>query len=76
MEFEQMMGILIIVGATVFGFIVGFFSRKYQYERSKYDGELNVLTNDDGSKTYSLDLNSELEILDTQKQVTFKINPS
>ena len=64
----------IIALCTFIGVILGLSSRSYNKSDAKYDGALDITQNDDGSKVYSLNLNNDTSILDSKKNVNFKVH--
>lgn len=59
---------------TFLGVILGISTKNYNASDIKYDGQMNVITKDDGTKLYSLDLNNDVENLSTKKDITFKVS--
>ena len=63
----------IIALCTFLGVILSFSSRSYNKSDAQYDGALDILQNEDGSKVYSLNLNDDTSALDSKKNVNFKV---
>jgi hypothetical protein len=72
---EQVVGTIVVVD-TFLGALLSFSSKSYNASEAKYDGSIDVVADGDGGKSFSLNLNGDPYLLDSQKQVTFKINPS
>ena len=72
---EQVVGTIAAVN-TFLGGLLSYSSKTYNQSAAKYNGAINVIQTENGFKTYSLELNSDPETLDTKSEVTFKINPS
>lgn len=70
---EQVVGTVAAVD-TFLGVILGISTKAYNASPDKYVGAMNIMTNDEGVKLYSLELNNDPSELDTKKSVTFKIN--
>lgn len=59
--------------ATFFGVLLSFGSKSYASSEAKYDGQIVVTQDDDGSKSYSLELNGDPYELDAKSSVAFKV---
>lgn len=70
---EQVVGSIAAID-TFLGVILRISTNTYNASPDKYAGAINVTTNDEGGKLYSLELNGDPDELDTKKTVTFKIN--
>jgi hypothetical protein len=58
------------------GAILGLSSRAYNKSDARFDGDLIASENEDGNKTFLLDLKSDPEELPAKKQITFKVKNS
>jgi hypothetical protein len=72
---EKVVGTIVVVD-TFLGALLSLSSRSYNASEAKFDGSIDVVADGDGGKSFSLNLNGDPYLLDSQKQVTFKINPS
>lgn len=63
----------IIALCTFIGVVISISARNYNKSDSQYDGALDITENEDGSKVYSLNLNDDTEVLDSKKNVNFKV---
>ena len=70
---EQVVGSIAALD-TFLGVILRISTNTYNASPDKYVGAMNIMTNDDGVKLYSLELNSDPNELDAKKSITFKIN--
>jgi hypothetical protein len=64
----------IIALCTFIGVVISISARNYNKSEAQYDGGLDIIQNDDGSKVYSLNLNDDTSVLDSKKNVNFKVN--
>jgi hypothetical protein len=64
----------IIAVCTFIGVLLAVSSRSYNKSDAQYDGALDITQNEDGSKVYSLNLNDDTSILDSKKNVNFKVH--
>lgn len=64
----------IIALCTFIGVVISISARNYNKSDAQYDGALDITQNDDGSKVYSLNLNDDTAILDSKKNVNFKVH--
>lgn len=58
------------------GAILGISSRAYNKSDARFDGDFIETENEDGNKTFLLDLKSDPEELPTKKQIVFKVKKS
>lgn len=58
------------------GAILGISTRAYNKSDARFDGDFIETENEDGNKTFLLDLRSDPEELPTKKQITFKVKKS
>lgn len=72
---EQVIGTIAAI-ATFLGVTLGISTRSYNASDAKYDGNLDILENDNGGKIYSLELNGPVEEIDGKDQVIFKVGTS
>lgn len=70
---EQVIGTIAALD-TFLGVLLRISTNSYNAQPDKYAGAINVTTNDEGVKLYSLELNSDPSDLDAKKTVTFKMN--
>lgn len=70
---EEVVGTIASTEAFL-GAVLGVSSRYYYKDGNNYDGELNVRTNDDGTKNFELDLSKSPEDLESKKTINFKVN--
>lgn len=59
--------------ATFLGVILTLGSKSYSSSDAKYDGQIVVTQDDEGTKSYSLELNGDPYDLDTKGAVAFKV---
>lgn len=59
---------------TFLGVVLQISSKSYQNSDTKYDGVANVLTDEDGTKTFQLDISSNPDALETLNEILFKVN--
>lgn len=71
---EQVIGSITAVDIFLGG-LLSISKTSFDNSDAKFGGTINVIDEKD-KKTFSLTLNGDPNDLDTQKQVTFKINPS
>ena len=71
---EQVIGTLAAL-ATFGGVMLGISSKHYNSNASNFDGVIEIRTNGEGTKVYSLNLNQPAESIDEMKTVTFKVGP-
>lgn len=57
---------------TFLGLLLGYSTKSYNNSESKYDGHIEISETDD-KKSYMLNLHSDIDDLDTKKQVVFKV---
>lgn len=57
---------------TILGLIVGYYTGMRK-NRQKYGGDIVVTKREDGKKVFRLELESDPEELENQKEVTFRI---
>jgi hypothetical protein len=69
---EQVIGTLAAL-ATFLGVLLGLSSRTYNESDAKFDGVIDIETNEDGGKVYSLVLNTDPTNLDQKESALFKI---
>lgn len=69
---NEVLGTTAIV-ATFLGVSLGISTKNYN-KNEKYVGDINVTTNAEGTKTYSLEVEGDLDELDQKSEVTFKVN--
>ncbi len=72
---EKVVGIIVIIDAFL-GPILGFASKSYNNSDAKYDGQIEVVIQEDFSKQFLLELNSDPYELEKKKQVVFRVNPT
>ena len=65
----------ITAGDAFLGVILGLTTKRYNNSDAKYAGNIDI-SNDGEKKLYSLNLNSDIEDIDRQKEVTFKVSPN
>lgn len=70
---EEVVGTIASVEVFLGG-IIGVSTRYYYKDGLNFDGELNVVTNDDGTKNFELDLTKQPEYLESKKSINFKVN--
>jgi len=70
---EEVVGSITAVDAFL-GVLLGLAAKSYNAGDGKYDGAINVSTQTDGKKLFSLDLNEDPSTLDTRQEVLFKVN--
>lgn len=73
---EEVVGTIAAVN-TFLGLVLGISSATYNSvlsTRSKYVGEIQVGTQDDGKKTYSLVVNGDPTDIENHDEATFKVN--
>lgn len=58
---------------TFLGALLVISTKSYNNSDAKFAGEINIHTNDVGTKVYSLDLKGDPEDIDKSKEVTFKV---
>lgn len=63
----------IIALCTFIGVLLSISARSYNKSDSKYDGSIEIINREDGSKLYSLNLNDAAEKIDEKKNVNFKV---
>ena len=68
---EEVVGTVMAVD-TFLGIVLGISSASYA-KTDKYDGTMNVSVNEDGKKTYSLNVDGDLDELDQKKEIIFKV---
>lgn len=68
---EEVVGTVMAVD-TFLGIVLGISSASYA-KTDKYVGTMNVSVNEDGKKTYSLDVDGNLEDLDQKDEIVFKV---
>lgn len=66
---QEVMGTILAIDAFL-GVLLGL--SQLQYNNVKYDGIMRIIETED-KKTYSLDFDGDLDDLDKQKEVTFKV---
>jgi hypothetical protein len=64
----------IIALCTFIGVLLTLSSRSYNKSDAQYDGALDITQNEDGSKVYSLNLNTDTSVLDSKRNVNFKVD--
>lgn len=69
----EVVGTIVAVDGFL-GLVLGISTSKYNNSDAAYDGQMDVLTHENG-KTFSLQLNSDPEDLESKKSITFKVNP-
>ena len=65
--------ILTILGVAIATFQATYWTTNAKSE-AQYDGDIDVIAQADGKKTFSLNLNSDPVDLDSKDEVVFKIN--
>lgn len=68
---EQVVGTVAAL-TTFFGVVLNVSGRSYNNSDEKYDGQLNVVETE-GSKVMQLELNAGPEVLEQQKEVSFRV---
>lgn len=71
---ENVVGTITAV-TTFLGVILGLSSSAYSKSEAKYDGVINVIETED-KKLFSLELKTDPNVLDTQREAVFKISTS
>lgn len=64
----------IIAICTFIGVLLSFGARSYNKSDAQYDGALDITHKEDGSKVYSLNLNTDTSVLDSKRNVNFKVD--
>lgn len=70
---EEVVG-TIAAFSVFFGLVLGVSTKTYNRTEAKYDGTIDVIINDEGTKTFSLNVNKDPDVLDQQDQILFKVN--
>ena len=70
---EQVVGTIVVID-TFLGVIVKYAADQYDKSDAKYDGDMIVLTDQEGNKTFTLDLANNPEALESQNQIVFRVN--
>lgn len=60
--------------ATFFGVILRISNRSYQASGAKYNGAVNVNTDDQGNKVFSLELDGDPTDIEFMDEISFKVN--
>lgn len=60
--------------ATFFGVILRLSNRSYEASGARYDGSVNVVTDDVGGKVFSLELAGDPSDIEFMDQVVFKVS--
>lgn len=71
---SQIVGTLTAVD-TFLGALLGISTKFYNASDAPYDGTIRVENKEDGTKLYSLELNSDPSKIDTMSSVNFKVSP-
>ncbi len=71
---EQVVGTLAAL-ATFLGVSLRISNKSYRASNAPYDGVINITATASGTTLYSLELNSDPELLDTKSSVVFKVVP-
>ena len=71
----QVVGTIVAVD-TFLGLFIGLAQRSYDSSAAKFDGNVVVSTNDNGVKTFSLELDKNPDELASMDKITFKVLPS
>ncbi len=66
----------IVAGDTFLGVLLSLNTKAYNDSGAKYDGQINVVHQDDLSKQFLLELDSDPNDLESKKEVVFKVNPN
>lgn len=70
---EAVMGVCAGVGVFL-GTILGFSSKRYNNSGAKYSGAINIVTDVEGNKVFSLELDGDPLALEDMSDVSFKVN--
>lgn len=70
---EQVVGTIVAL-STFFGVVLQLSKKSYNSSEGQYDGALNISEREDGVKVYSLNLNQDASLLDSKKNVKFKVD--
>jgi hypothetical protein len=70
-EAENVVGTIAAI-TTFLGLVIGLSKDSYNKSDAKYDGVINVLSTEE-KKTYTLELNTSPETLDSQNEALFKV---
>ena len=60
--------------AAFLGVLLGVSNSAYKQSDAFYDGDINVETNEEGTKIFSMTINGNPEDLENMDKVTFKVN--
>ena len=71
---SPVLGVLLIV-TFIFGCALQISSARFICPNISYDGELVVMTTEEGKKMYSLELSSDPEDLTKKDTISFKVHP-
>lgn len=69
---EKVVGTIVVID-TFLGALLSLSARSYNASESKYDGSIEVLSTEEGGKSFSLNLNSDPYLLEDKQVVTFNI---
>lgn len=72
---EEVIGTVTVVD-TFLGVILGLSTKQYNNSGAKYDGDVDVVENEEGKKSFLLNLYSDPQNLDQQNEIVFKVNSS
>jgi Putative phage holin Dp-1 len=70
---EQVVGTLAALN-TFQGVLLGISNKNYNASDVKFDGTVVVETTESGGKMYTLELNSDPELIDQKKSLSFKVD--
>jgi hypothetical protein len=70
---EQVVGTIVAL-STFFGVVLQLSKKSYNSSEGQYDGSINIQEREDGVKVYSLNLNQDTSVLDSKKNVKFKVD--
>lgn len=70
---QEVMGTILAVDAFL-GVLLGLSQLQYSKSDAKYDGVMEIIPREDGSKTFSLGLNDDPHALIGKESVTFKVD--
>lgn len=71
---EQVVGSIAAL-CTFLGITLGISTKTYNNSPEKYDGSVLLNTKEDGTKVYTLEVNGNLDSIETKNQLLFKVAP-
>ncbi len=72
---EEVVGTIMASDAFL-GVLLSLTTKSYNNSDAKYDGQINVVQQEDFTKQFMLELNSDPNEPESKSQIVFKVNPS